>query len=85
MTPLLGADLSPPGMLEQREGAHTLSTPLYPPWCPRYGGTGRAEPLSPKEEQRHGDNSFIGAGCGDSPRYTQRNNYELNRIQTHIS
>lgn len=80
VTPLLGVALSPPRMLEPQEGAHTLSTPLVPPGAP-----GRAEPLSPKEEQRHGDNSFIGAGCGDSPRYTQRNNYELNRIQTHIS
>lgn len=46
---------------------------------------GRQNLPSPKEEHRHLDNSFIGEGCGDSLRYTQRNNYELNRIQIHIS
>lgn len=58
------------------------------PQGPRQGGVVAGEGqslLSPKEKHRHPDNSFIGEGCGDSSGYTQKNNYELNRIQTHIS
>lgn len=31
----------------------------------------RCSAPSPKEKQRHLDNSFIGEGCGDTPEYTQ--------------
>lgn len=70
---------------------HSASRPrlLSPPFSPETSQDSTVAEqgifLSPKEKHRHPDNSFIGEGSGDSSRYTQRNNYKLNSIQTHIS